>query len=409
MSNAAEILAQYSQELPTKLTPAIKKAIIAAISPNFTQEQVMQKVLTTNWSNKQAIQDLCRAKLASILTIKRDSSIEHMEIQLASKAAASIQRQLEKQENAIASHLIQRISSISYHTLIHKLAKRTSKAEYKFQTSRTPLFEDKEAIMHYVIEPFESTKGEAKNRASYPLVVDYSVYDPTHIPIELLDLMLSWKMKHKYSESQELQLRIEAADREEDIKQSLLNAKPLGFPYKAGGAPDYTQRILSLFFQWRKVWYLLSENTPLAYEEKERKQYMNNIIRYEVFTHRKLLIAHLEEEIPYVMQKRDIWRPLLEKLKYFQKKGLKNVYENQEHMSSYKEMIDSLKEKTVWLTLLEQKLRQSLDRIHMKHAHNDQIVINSMVRLVKEWIAKQDEKLNAMKLHIEALKQDPDF
>lgn len=191
MNHAHDILAQYSQKLPTKLTLAIKKSIIAAISPNFTDEQVIQKVQKTNWSDKQAITDLCKAKLASILTMERDAAIEEKREQLAIKSSASIERQLAKQYEGIAEQKIQRVPSLSYHTLIHKLSQRTSKAEYKFQMSWTPLFEDQEGLNHYAIEPYNTEKGEAKASLSYPLVVEHSIYDPTHIPIELLDIALN--------------------------------------------------------------------------------------------------------------------------------------------------------------------------------------------------------------------------
>lgn len=154
-------------------------------------------------------------------------------------------------------------------------------------------------------------------------------------------------MKHKYSESQELELRMEAADQEEQIKQFFLQAKPLGFPYKPGASPDYTQRILSLFHHNKKVGYLLSENTPLAYEEKERKQYINNIIRYEVFTHKKSLLLHLQQELPYVIEKIAIWTPLLMRLEYCKNIGLKDMYNDSEAMSLFREMIADLKKDTV--------------------------------------------------------------
>lgn len=90
-----------------------------------------------NWPDWQAIQTLCKERLSTVLTLEAQAELDE-------KALASIERQKIVQSKAIEEEKVQKIAAISYHTLIDKLAKRTSKAEYKFQTSWTPLFDDKE-------------------------------------------------------------------------------------------------------------------------------------------------------------------------------------------------------------------------------------------------------------------------
>lgn len=98
--------------------------------------------------------------------------------------------------------------------------------------SWSPAFEDSEALEHYVIEPYGSEKGESKaSTPSYPLVVEYSVFDLSHMPSALLDLALHGTMQDKYYFADELMLRKEAMNQIDTIKSFLKNAKPLQYAY----------------------------------------------------------------------------------------------------------------------------------------------------------------------------------
>ena len=158
MHNSRHILEKYSKEMPISPTLRTQKEIIGALSPHLTEDQLMRIVHKTDWHNHEAIKALCQQKLTSILIVDRDDQLESKKQELITKIHNSLERQKKRQQEGIDEKKVQHISSLSPHTLIDLLGKRTSKAEYKFQTSRTPLFEDAEGIEHYAIEPYGSKK-----------------------------------------------------------------------------------------------------------------------------------------------------------------------------------------------------------------------------------------------------------
>lgn len=91
-----------------------------------------------------------------------------------------------------------------------------------------------------------------------------------------------------------------------------MNAHPLQYDRpKETDIADYTQRIMSLSHGNKKL-YMLSENTPMVYEEKGRRAYTNTNIRYTFFTDKDQLIYHLGYQLPNTSNKIMQFKELLQ-------------------------------------------------------------------------------------------------
>ncbi|MBP6911210.1 hypothetical protein KBC03_06565 [Patescibacteria group bacterium] len=390
------ILEKYAKISLSHYSPDIKESILRAISPNISEDLLQVKISKTNWRDTNLIKQLCAAKLATLKVLEQPS-FEEKTKEVEASIKASLKRQKQKQEEGISQHLIQRVSSITPHTLINLLSKRTAKAEYKFQLSRTPLFDDQETLEHSVIEPYGSLKGEAISTDSYKLIVSYSVFNIDNMPLPLLDMALNGSMKVKYNKMEELELKLQGAHHEERIKEFLLRAKPLKYTpqntaimkekneSKNSDTPNKTQRIMSLSKDNKNVGYMLSENTPFAYEEKSLRQYVNNMIRYSFFNNRNTLIAHLEQELPYGIEK--VAKRIISENKFthYKQLGLSALYQKDEYRTMFFDDITILKKDVEHgQTLVEQRLSTLLNNMHGKNAAQDTVVFNSIVRVLGE-------------------------
>lgn len=209
MSDSLEILRKYSQPTEVIYSTEIKKEITAALFGHLTEEQISNKVNRINWLNHKNIQALCAEKISRIL-VENNPQIQEKKIELAKSVDASLTRQKNKQEAAIIDQKIQRVSSINTYTIVEKLSHRTGKAEYKYQLSWSPLFDDEEGIHHNIIEPYDCEKeGGALDQTSYPLIIENSVYKIDAMPVSLVDLALHGTMKSHYTTPQKLDILLE--------------------------------------------------------------------------------------------------------------------------------------------------------------------------------------------------------
>ena len=397
-----ETLLKYSQEVPkTGYSEAVKKEIAEALFPNFDEENRTKWIRRVSWSPDD-IRFFCSMKATWDVLANPDSVIAQ---ETAAIVDTSLEKQTSEQSKAIEAGLIRKFTSLSYHTLVDKLSQRTWNAAYKFQLSRTPIFEEQDELQHGVIQPSETNQNDP-----YELLVRNSIFDSRKMPYQLLHLALYHTPgeEHPTTGDKHLLWR-EAAERMEEVKSFLIGAQALGLTYQWGDTKESTQRILRFADGEKSLGYLLSENTPQVYDEKQMKKYQKNFIRYYVFTDKSKLLKYLVQELPSSHKKVPERQASFNELRAYD--SLKEVYNDETLLNDFKDLIEELQKKLAesGLTETEQKVRSYVSSFHFTNPAADMTVLSAMRKVLWKGVYEQKKKINYLQTHIEALKADPHF
>lgn len=220
-----ETLLEYSQIAPkTGYSETIKKEIAEALFPNFDEEHRTNRIRRFSRSPDD-VRFFCSMKATGDALANPDSVIAKETAQI---VAESVAKQTSQQEKTIGDGLIRKFTSLSHHTLVDKLSQRTGNAAYKFQLSRTPIFEEEDELRHGVIEPSENNQLDP-----YELLVRNSIFDSRKMPYELLHIALYGVPGPEHpTTGNRHSLWREAANRMEEVKDFLISGQPLGLTYQ---------------------------------------------------------------------------------------------------------------------------------------------------------------------------------
>lgn len=421
MDSRISILDYYSKATPLtgEYTEYAKKQIAYAFFFKSPDSVKQKKIAEMNWTPK-LIQTLCQSKLATEHILTMIPEIER-------KRADSLERQVAQQKEGLADNslMIEKVPHINLHTLIDYLYKHSSDIENKLQISFMPYPEDDELLLqpeeefipkYYAIRPVYSKPKESEEKESQekqvhsnprPKIIQYSVYDIKKIPMTLIDFALHGTYKSHYTGEEEGMLLMEWADKIEAIKDCLIQWRPLGYdPEKPEDIQDYTERILALTHGDKKL-YMLSENTPKSYHEKNRRKYTDTHIRYNFFDNKQNLVKHLLAQLPNAQSKMVKWEVLWRALPNQQQ--LKEIYTDPERVTAFKELIVECQKELLGQTKTEQLMQDYINSLHFKNASADWLVCDAMKKTMEVGHKKQEEKVDYMKRHIESLMADSDF
>jgi hypothetical protein len=194
-----------------------------------------------------------------------------------------------------------------------------------------------------------------------------------------------------------MKLKIRCLENQEICKNILSSAKPLLIPEE--WTQEWyipTERIVALYNWEEKLWYLVSEHSPIKYAESHLNKYRWDIVRFEIFETREKLEKYLREQIKedWSMNRQHLrFQDALFNFKKDDEDELRAVLEWFKKYNSYtdQEIIKTIQEILDWE---KRGLKQKIEALREK---------------IKKWMQENRRKKDIMDNHFIALRSNNIF
>jgi len=378
-----------------------KRNIIEKYLEEFPYAQENDKLFEALWgqnllkkkykiaNNKQAIEDLCEAKLQSILLMnsnklshpKENDDIPQEYIDSLNKHRDNYSHKIEdwvlKWDIIPSTHIFSHIESdlVKY---------RSGSFLEKMQYARG-------ISLMYKVKNWQDKKF---------IYWDYLWLDPEKLPLELIDLIKNGKLTDKHPQNQEYILSKRMLDNHDKVKDTLLDYTPLIIAKEEWYADSVTERIVSLSdSNWSTIWYVVSEDSPITYAEPHKKKYRWSEFRFKIFDKKTDLVTYLRNELKYIpaQQKR-----FEETIDYFTVQdpattnfeAIEVAYKNFSHHGTYADQSIAI------------KLENLLGKNDLGDKRWKRQIVESIIFSAQKWILESKYKEEIMKKHLLAIQEN---